>query len=137
MRFVNERTTANDLVIVPKQIYWLVKNAKRSMLTYCARYIGVDNDMPVPTHLPPELFWFDCRLEKAKYVVMEYGVQEVVLSDGRRGQLPVGIDAVYTVPVLRGVKEIVQQMQKENWPVVFQQGVCLVLANPRFTEGTK
>ena len=137
LRFVNERTTADDLVIVPKQIYWLVKNAKRSMLTYCARYIGVDNDMPVPTHLPPELFWFDCRLEKAKFVVMEYGVQEVVLSDGRRGQLPVGIDAVYTVPVLRGVKEIVQQMQKEKWPVVFQQGACLVLANPRFTEGTK
>jgi hypothetical protein len=137
MQFVNERTTSNDFVIVPKQIYWLVKNAgKKSMLTYCARYEGIDNDMPVPTHMPRELFWFDCRLENAKYVVMEYGVREVVLPDGRRGQLPVGIDAVYTVPVLRGVREIVQQMQQQKWPVVFQQGVYVVLANPRFLKAS-
>ena len=134
MRYVNERTTTNDFVIVPKQIYWLVKNAKKSMLTYCARYNGIDNDMPVPTRIPQDLYWFDCRLENAKYVVMEYGVREVTLPDGRRGQMPVGIDAVYTVPVLRGVREIVQQMQQEKWPPVFQQGVYLVLENPRFAK---
>ncbi len=134
MRFVNERTTTNDLVIVPKQIYWLVKHARRSMLTFCARYEGVDNDMPVPTHIPKELYWFDPRLENAKFVVMEYGVQEVTLPDGRRGQLPVGIDAVYTVPVLRGVREVVQRMQQEKWPVVFQQGAYVVLQNPRFSQ---
>jgi hypothetical protein len=135
MRFVNEHTTADDFVIVPKQIYWLVKSAgKKSMLTYCARYNGVDNDMPVPTHIPRELYWFDCRLENAKYVVMEFGVQEVTLPDGRRAQLPVGIDAVYTVPVLRGVREVVQQMQQENWPVAFQQGAYVVLSNPRFVK---
>ena len=137
MQFVNDRTTTNDLVLVPKQIFWLVKNAKRSMLTYCARYIGVDNDMPVPTHIPQELYWFDCRLDQAKYVVMEYGMQAVVLPDGRSGQLPVGIDAVYTVPVLRGVKEIIQQMQQEKWPLVFHQGAYLVLANPRFVKATQ
>jgi len=137
MRYVNERTTTNDVVIVPKQIYWLVKTPKKSMLTYCARYNGVDNDMPVPTHIPQELYWFDCRLEQAKYVVMEYGVQSVVLPDGRSGQLPVGIDAVYTIPVLRGVKEIVQQMQKENWPLVFHQGAYLVLANPNLVKVTQ
>jgi 4-amino-4-deoxy-L-arabinose transferase-like glycosyltransferase len=135
MQFVNDHTTSYDFVIVPKQIYWLVKNADRkSMLTYCARYEGIDNDMPVPTHIPRELFWFDCRLENAKYVVMEYGVREVVLPDGRRGQVPVGIDAVYTVPVLRGVRETVERIQQEKWPVVFHQGAYIVLANPRFVK---
>jgi hypothetical protein len=134
MRYVNDHATSNDFVIVPKQIYWLVKNAKKSMLTYCARYNGIDNDMPVPTHIPPDLYWFDCRLENARYVVMEYGLREVSLPDGRRGQLPVGIDAVYTVPALRGVREVVQQMQQEKWPMVFQQGAYLVLANPRLVK---
>ncbi|MEI6297447.1 MAG: glycosyltransferase family 39 protein, partial [bacterium] len=122
MQYVNDRTTTNDMVVAPKQIYWLVKTPKKSMLTYCARYKGVDNDMPVPTHIPEELYWFDPRLENARFVVMEYGAETIALPDGRRGQLPMGIDAVYTVPVLRGVKGIIQQMQKENWPVVKQQG---------------
>jgi hypothetical protein len=134
MRFVNERTTVEDFVIVPKQIYWLARTERRSMLTFCARYNGIDNDMPVPAPIPKSLFWFDCRLENAKYVVMEYGSREVSLPDGRTGQLPVGIDAVYTVPVLRGVKEIVQQMQQERWPLVFHQGAYIVLANPRFVK---
>jgi 4-amino-4-deoxy-L-arabinose transferase-like glycosyltransferase len=138
MKFVNEHTTRDDFVIAPKQIYWLVKNAgRRSMLTFCARYEGVANDMPTPVLEPRGAYWFDCRLENAKFVVMEYGVQEVLLPDGRRGQLPAGIDAVYTVPVLRGVREVVQQMQQEKWPVVFQQGLCLVLANPRFLKDAK
>jgi hypothetical protein len=133
MRYVNDRTTTDDFVLVPKQIYWLVKTPKKSMLTYCARYKGVDNDMPVPTHIPQELYWFDCRLENAKYLVMEYGTEVVTLPDGRQGQLPVGIDAVYTL-ALKGVREIVQQVQQENWPVVFHQGAYLVLANPRFVK---
>ena len=136
MQYVNDRTTTNDFVVVPKQIYWLVKHARRSMLTYCARYKGVDNDMPVPTHIPQDLYWFDCRLENAKYVVMEYGVQTVILPDGRSGPLPAGIDAVYTLG-LKGVKEIVQQMQQENWPVAFRQGAYLVLANPRLVKDGK
>jgi hypothetical protein len=137
MRHVNEHTTPDDFVIVPKQIYWLVKHARKSMLTFCARYKGVDNDMPVPVQIPRDLYWFDCRVENAKYLVMEYGAREVVLPDGRRGQVPVGIDAVYTLPVLRGVREIVQQVQEEKWPVVFHQGAYLVLANPRFVKETK
>jgi len=49
MTFVNAHTTKDDFVIVPKQIYWLAHPDRRSMLTYCARYEGVDNDMPVPS----------------------------------------------------------------------------------------
>jgi len=43
---------------------------------------------------------------------------------------------VYTVG-LKGVREIIQQTQQEKWPVVFHQGVYLVLANPRFVKETK
>ena len=84
MAFVNAHTTKDDFVIVPKQIYWLAHCDRRSMLTFCARYEGVDNDMPVPAHIPRELFWFDCRLEQAKYLVMEYGVEQRILP-GRTG----------------------------------------------------
>jgi hypothetical protein len=48
----------------------------------------------------------------------------------------VGIDAVYTMG-LKGVREVLQQMQQERWSAVFQQGVYLVLANPRFVKETK
>ena len=132
MAFVNAHITQDDFVIVPKQIYWLAKTPQHSMLTFCARYEGVDNDMPVPSHIPRELYWFDCRLQQAKFLVLEYGMEERTLPDGRHVQLPIGIDAVYTLPVLRGVKEIIQQVQQEKWPVVFQQGAYIVLANPRF-----
>ena len=137
MAFVNAHTTKDDFVIVPKQIYWLARCGRRSMLTFCARYEGVDNDTPVPAHIPRELFWFDCRLQQAKFLVLEYGVEERTLPDGRRVQLPVGIDAVYTLPVLRGVREVVQQTQNEKWAVVFRQGAYMVLANPRFVSPTQ
>jgi hypothetical protein len=136
MTYVNAHTAKDDFVIVPKQIYWLARCDRRSMLTYCARYEGVDNDMPVPTHIPTELYWFDCRLEQAKYLVLEYGVEQRTLPDGRTGQLPVGIDAVYTIG-LRGVREVIQQVQQEKWPVVFHQGAYLVMANPRLVKETK
>jgi len=38
MAFVNAHTTKDDFVIVPKQIYWLARCDRRSMLTFCARY---------------------------------------------------------------------------------------------------
>ena len=136
MAYVNAHTAKDDFVIVPKQIYWLARCNRRSMLTFCARYEGVDNDMPVPAHIPTELYWFDCRLEQAKFLVMEYGVEQRTLPDGRTGQLPVGIDAVYTMG-LKGVREVLQQVQQERWSAVFQQGVYLVLANPRFVKETK
>ena len=59
-----------------------------------------------------------------------------MLPDGRRVQLPTGIDAVYTFG-LKGVREIIQQVQQEKCPAVFQQGAYIVLANPRFAQETK
>jgi len=134
MQFVNAHTAEDDFVFVPKQIYWLARCDRRSMLTFCARYEGIDNDMPVPAHIPKELFWFDCRYQYAKYVVLEYGVEQRTLPDGRSAQLPIGIDAVYTLPVLRGVRGVMQQIEREKWPVAFRQGAYIVLANPRFAK---
>jgi 4-amino-4-deoxy-L-arabinose transferase-like glycosyltransferase len=136
MAFVNAHTTKDDFVIVPKQVYWLARCDRRSMLTFCARYEGVDNDMPVPAHIPRELFWFDCRLKQARFLVLEYSLEEQMLPDTRRVQLPIGIDAVYTIG-LRGMREVLGRTQQERWPVVFQQGAYLVLANPQFVKETK
>jgi len=145
LRYVNAHTAPDDVVILPKQIYWLAKTERKSMLAYCSRYDGGINDMPVPVLIPRELYWFDCRLENAKYVVMASGVDQQ--------QRPVGIDLIYGRG-LNGVAETVSQMVREKWRVVYAggQGVAyapvgsgvswpvvvggeyLVLANPRLVK---
>ncbi|MDW8343128.1 MAG: hypothetical protein RMM51_01390 [Verrucomicrobiae bacterium] len=144
MKVANELCGGDDFMIVPKQIYWLARTERRSMLTFCARYNGVVNDMPVPVEIPREKYWFDCRLENARVVVMASGV------DGS-GRMPRGIDLVYCQG-LKGVKELVGQMVREGWPIVYHggrqvayapigdgiswpvavDGEYIVLANPRF-----
>jgi hypothetical protein len=114
MKYVNGHTGPGDFVIVPKQIYWLANAEKRSMLTFCARYEGVVNDMPVPVEIPQKLYWFDCRCENAKYVVMASGVDA---ASGR----PVGIDIVY-VTGLAGVAERVDAMLDAGWKPVYVGG---------------
>lgn len=146
MRVVGELSQPDDFVIVPKQIYWLARTERRSMLTYCARYNGVVNDMPVPVEIPREKYWFDCRLENARFVVLASGVDA-------GGRVPRGIDLVYCQG-LKGVREVVGQMVREQWPVVYHggrqvayapvgeglawpvavEGEYLVLANPRFLK---
>jgi hypothetical protein len=124
MAYVNARTTADDLVIVPKQIYWLVHPARRSMLTFCARYKGVDNDMPVPVHIPEEMYWFDPRIEQAKYVVIASGID----SQAKSGR---GFDLVYASG-LRGVPAVVETILRAKWPVVFAggRGATLIPISP-------
>jgi 4-amino-4-deoxy-L-arabinose transferase-like glycosyltransferase len=114
MKYVNEHTQPGDFVIVPKQIYWLVKADKKSMLTFCARYERVLNDMPVPVAIPQDQYWFDCRYQNAKYVVMDSGVDA---ASGR----PVGIDIVYTAGLV-GVPERVQAMLDAGWKPVYVGG---------------
>jgi 4-amino-4-deoxy-L-arabinose transferase-like glycosyltransferase len=147
MQYVNEHTTAEDFVLVPKQIYWLVKHARKSMISFCPRYDGMVNDMPVSVLIPRELYWFDCRLQNAKYLVLDSGVTP-------NGQ-PLGIDLVYTRG-LRGVSDVMATVLQEQWPVVYagsQQttwvdfdgkpwpvvvnGEYMVLANPKFVGALK
>ena len=46
------------------------------------------------------------------------------------------VDQEGTVSSLRGVREVVQRTQDEKWPLVFHQGVYLVLANPQLVKET-
>lgn len=143
MEFVNARTTADDFVLVPKQIYWLVKKARKSMLSHCGPYDGIPNGA-WPAPIPRAAYWFDCRGDQAKYVVIASGVD-------REGQ-GLGIDLLYTSGVAGG-RAVVAKMVAERWPVVFPAnaqviyppqlgggwpvlvgGEYLVLANPRLTK---
>ena len=143
MAFVNDHTTAADFVLVPKQIYWLVKQARRSMLSHCGPYVGQPNGA-WPVAIPRSAYWFDCRWQNAKYAVIASGV------DGQGHAL--GIDLIYTRGAAGG-QDAVAGMVAEHWPVVFPQsapavyppqlagrwpvlrdGEYLVLANPRFIK---
>ncbi len=146
MAFVNANTTSDDFVMVPKQIYWLVKNAKKSMLTFSPRYEGIVNDMPTAVLERHDAYWFDCRWQNAKYLVLASGVTA-------SGQ-PRGIDLIYARG-LKGVQEVMDGMIQEKWPVVFSGGhqvaladvgqgkrwpvvvggEYLVMANPQFMKG--
>jgi hypothetical protein len=146
MALVNANTTAEDFVLVPKQIYWLAHSTeKKSMLSHCVTIGGGTNDAwPVP--IPREFFWFDCHWQNAKYLVLASGVTQ-------NGQ-PRGIDLIYTRS-LAGVQEVIDAVVlRERWPVVFTgghqvavvpvgpgkqwpvvvDGEYMVLANPRFVK---
>jgi len=114
MRYVNQHIAPSDFVMVPKQIYWMARSERRSMLTFCARYEGVVNDMPVAVPIPQSAYWFDCRCENAKYLVMASGVDA---ASGR----PIGIDIVY-VSGLKGVPERLEAMLSAGWKPVYVGG---------------
>ncbi len=147
MKYVNDHTTDDDFVIVPKQIYWLAKAPRRSMLSHCQTIEGRTNGAwPVP--IPRDRFWFDCRWQNARYVVLASGVDE-------SGRQQWGIDLVYTLGA-GGASEIVPLMIDQNWKVVYADGrgvayaqiapgkkwpvvvdgEYLVLANPRLVKET-
>ena len=81
MKYVNEHTASGDFVLVPKQIYWLVDRARKSMLSHCQTYEGRTNGAwPVP--IPRDDFWFDCRWQNAKYLVLASGVDSRTRQPG-------------------------------------------------------
>lgn len=124
MSFVNAHTTTNDFVVVSKILDWLVVHARKGSLIQSLAYEGRTNEVYV-TPVPRELFQFDCRWQNAKYLVLAYGR----FADGR----VFGFDGIYTMG-LTGVREIMQTIQTEKWPVAFQNGEFLVLSNPRFVK---
>jgi hypothetical protein len=94
------------------------------MLTLSPCYSGKTNEM-WPTPISNDRFWFDCRWSEARYLVLAYGQT----ADGR----PYGFDAIYTLG-LKGMREIILAVQAEKWPVAFQRGEFMVLANPKFVK---
>lgn len=126
MQFVNSRTTSNDYVVMPDQLFWLYAHEKKAQLIHCAHYeLGIEENSTVG--VPRDQYWFDCRLENAKYVVLAYAL------DG--GGQPFGIDAIFWLGY-KGPREIFQKLQKQEWPVVFQRGEYTVVANPKFQSGS-
>ena len=109
MAFVNANTTSADFVLVPKQIYWLVQHARKSMLSHCDPYNGQTNGA-WPAPIPRDDYWFDCSWQNAKYAVIASGVD-------RQGR-PFGIDLTYTRGA-GGGQDVVAGMVAEHWPVVF------------------
>jgi Dolichyl-phosphate-mannose-protein mannosyltransferase len=116
LAFVNANTTSEDFVLVPKQVYWLVKHARKSMLSHCDPYNGKTNGA-WPAPVPREDYWFDCRWQAAKYAVLASGTSQ-------RGQ-GIGIDLVYTRGAAGG-QEAVAGMLAENWRVVFPPNAQVV-----------
>jgi len=122
MRYVNAHTTEQDFVLIPKHLYWLVNHARSASLADSVAYNGQTNGI-ANIVIPQDCFWFDAHWQNAKYLVLAYGRS----FDGS----PYGFDAVYTLG-FEGMRQIVQEIQRQNWPMVFQQGEFMVLANPRF-----
>jgi hypothetical protein len=119
--FINAHTSANDFVIAPNQLFWLLRDTRKATLAQCAAYEG-QMVWPYAAPVPKELFWFDCRWRGAKYLVLAAGKDA-------RGQ-PIGIDAVFWLR-MDNLGEIVTTAEKEGWPVVFERGEYRVLANPK------
>jgi len=123
MEFVNARTTPDDFVVVPKQIYWLVRNEKKAMLAFCVNYEGQVNDM-APVVVPHDEFWFDCRFGNAKFAV---------IAAGQDASGIYGFDAVCTggLPQIRAALDAITQ-GPAAWPLALATGEYKVFANPRF-----
>jgi hypothetical protein len=123
MAFVNSHTDPDDFVVVPKQIYWLVRNEKKAMLAFCVNYEGQVNEM-APVAVPHDLFWFDCRWQNAKYAVIAAGQDAAGLY---------GFDAVCTagLPQIRAALDAIAAGERK-WPVAFSTAEYKVFANPRF-----
>lgn len=123
MAFVNAHTTPDDFVVVPKQIYWLVRDERKAMLAFCVNYEGQVNEM-APVLVPHDQFWFDCRWQNAKYAVIAAGQDAAGLY---------GFDAVCTagLPQIRAALDAIASGEGK-WPVAFSTGEYKVFANPRF-----
>lgn len=140
--FVNANTSPGDLVLVSKNVNWLVRNARTGSLTQALAYEGQTNEMYV-LPVPRELFWTECDWRQAKYVVLSSGITSA--------QEAIGFDFIY-MRGLRGVTDLVSQMLRDGWQVAYTtgngtatvpvgggrtwpvavDGEFLVLANPRF-----
>lgn len=121
MRFVNAHTGPGDYILMPEEFHWLYPHPYRANLIQAAHYAGWESRHYGTKTLPHTQFWFDCSWQKAKYVILAYGTDK----DGR----PYGHDAVFWLG-FDGIRKIVEEIQKEKWPIAWRQGEFMVFANP-------
>lgn len=124
--FINTRSTTNDFVIAPNQLFWLI-HARKAMLTQCSAYEG-EMAWPYCAPVPREQFWFDCDWHNAKYLVLADATDA-------RGQR-IGIDGVFWMR-MKNIRAIVSGIEQEGWPVVFERGEYKVRANPKLVPPGK
>lgn len=124
MKFINASTSPEDFVVMPDQLFWLYEHERKAQLVQCAHYQkGIEENLTIG--VPRDQYWFDCSIENARFLVLACG------SDAH-GQT-VGIDAIFWLGY-KGVQGIVDEVQKQNWPIILRQGEYTVLANPRFLK---
>jgi 4-amino-4-deoxy-L-arabinose transferase-like glycosyltransferase len=122
MQYVDAHTTPEDFVVMPDQLFWLYKHERKAQLLQCSHYeYGIEENLTIG--VPKEQYWFDSRLENAKYLVLAYAAADETS--------PSGIDAIFWSNY-KGPRMLIERVQNEKWPIVFHQGVYMVLANPKF-----
>jgi 4-amino-4-deoxy-L-arabinose transferase-like glycosyltransferase len=108
--WLNDRTTANDLVIANVNIAWLLK-AKTADFLHATLW----------NEYPTESFLSGISRERFRYPVDLETVKYVVVGD---------IDQVWTFHRL-SVDKLVEKIRREKWPVVWSGKYYLILQNPR------
>lgn len=111
--WLNERVTAEDLVICNPNIAWLLHSR-------AAHYLQAVAWRGAPTHgfengISHDRFVFSPELTGAKYAV---------IGD---------IDLRWTVGE-PGVRELFHEMEMEKWPIVWQSSTYMILQNPKPTR---
>jgi len=110
-QWINENTSANDLVIAYWTLGWLLDCKNADILTATA-WSGATAGDYYPTVPSRERFRYDVDINKAKYFVLT-DLDAWALAQG---------ESMRTVD-WAGV---------QLWPLVFKQGTCEVYQNPRF-----
>lgn len=124
MAFVNQSTKPDDYVVMPDQLFWLYQWDKKAQLIHCAHFdFGIQENATIG--VSKDRYWFDPGIKNAKYIVLAAG-------NGAGGN-PIGIDAIFWLGY-EGPQKVLEQIQREDWPLVFQSGEYRILANPRFIE---
>ena len=111
--YINKNVSTNDVVLCSPQMSWLFNCRVDGLLTSLLFSGETTYEVKVP--YPSERYAYNISLTNAKYVVIA------------------NIDRRWTFHQ-PGVKDLVNQMIKETWPVTYQKGEFLVLSNPRHTK---
>jgi 4-amino-4-deoxy-L-arabinose transferase-like glycosyltransferase len=106
--FVNQRVTADDLIIASPTLAWMVQSQAADMQMPLA-YRG-QGTPHLPANVPPERWAFDPGIERARYVIVD------------------NLWRNWAVPNVPGVSALLREI--EAWPVVHRTGEIVIYENP-------